>query len=47
MQVMQDFLVRMEDTGKGFKLSNKGFVAMLTNLACIHGNRIGQGLMDR
>ena len=47
MQVMQDFLVRMEDTGKGFKLSNKGFVTMLTNLACLHGNRIGQGLMDR
>ena len=47
MQVMQDFLVRMEDTGKGFRLSNKGFVTMLTNLACVHGNRIGQGLMDR
>ncbi len=47
MQVMQDFLVRMEDTGKGFVLSNKGFLTMLTNLACIHGTRIGQGLMDR
>ncbi len=47
MQVKQDFLVRLEDTGKGFQLSNKGFVTMLTNLACIHGNRIGQGLMDR
>lgn len=47
MQVQQDFLVRLEDTGKGFLLSNKGFVTMLTNLACVHGNRIGQGLMDR
>ena len=47
MQVKQDFLVRLEDTGAGFRLSNKGFVTMLTNLACIHGNRIGQGLMDR
>jgi len=47
MQVSQDFLVRLEDTGKGFALSNKGFVTMLTNLACVHGNRIGQGLMDR
>jgi acyl-ACP thioesterase len=47
MQVKQDFLVRLEDTGKGFVLSNKGFLIMLTNLACIHGTRIGQGLMDR
>ena len=47
MQVEQDFLVRLEDVGKGFGLSNKGFVTMLTNLACLHGNRIGQGLMDR
>ena len=47
MQVKQDFLVRLEDTGAGFQLSNKGFVTMLTNLACLHGNRIGQGLMDR
>ena len=47
MQVEQDFLVRLEDVGRGFQLSNKGFVAMLTNLACVHGNRIGQGLMDR
>lgn len=47
MQVKQDFLVRLEDTGRGFGLSNKGFLTMLTNLACIHGNRIGQGLMDR
>ena len=47
MQVQQDFLVRLEDTGRGFMLSNKGFVTMLTNLACLHGNRIGQGLMDR
>ena len=47
MQIMQDFLVRLEDTGRGFLLSNKGFVTMLTNLACLHGNRIGQGLMDR
>ncbi len=47
MQVMQDFLVRLEDTGASFQLSNKGFVTMLTNLACLHGNRIGQGLMDR
>ena len=47
MQVMQDFLVRLEATGKGFKLSNRGFLTMLTNLAGIHGNRIGQGLMDR
>ena len=47
MQVEQDFLVRLEDTGAGFRLSNKGFVTMLTNLACLHGNRIGQGLMDR
>ena len=47
MQVKQDFLVRMEDTGAGFRLSNKGFLTMLTNLACLHGNRIGQGLMDR
>lgn len=47
MQVKQDFLVRLEDTGRDFALSNKGFITMLTNLACIHGNRIGQGLMDR
>ena len=47
MQVMQDFLVRLEDTGAGFRLSNKGVLTMLTNLACLHGNRIGQGLMDR
>jgi acyl-ACP thioesterase len=47
MQVKQDFLVRLEDTGAGFQLSNKGFLTMLTNLACLHGNRIGQGLMDR
>ena len=47
MQVKQDFLVRLEDTGAGFRLSNKGFLTMLTNLACLHGNRIGQGLMDR
>ena len=47
MQVKQDFLVRLEDTGAGFQLSNKGFLTMLTNLACIHGTRIGQGLMDR
>ncbi len=47
MQVKHNFLVRMEDTGKGFGLSNKGFVTMFTNLACLHGNRIGQGLMDR
>ena len=47
MQVKQDFLVRLEDTGKDFVLSNKGFLIMLTNLACIHGTRIGQGLMDR
>lgn len=47
MHVVQDFLVRLEDTGTGFKLSNKGVVTMLTNLACLHGNRIGQGLMDR
>ena len=47
MQVKQDLLVRLEDTGSGFRLSNKGFVTMLTNLACIHGNKIGQGLMDR
>ena len=47
MQVKQDYLVRLEDTGKGFVLSNKGFLIMLTNLACIHGTRIGQGLMDR
>ena len=47
MQVIHDFLVRMEDTGTGFRLSNKGVVTMLTNLACLHGNRIGQGLMDR
>ncbi|MBQ3160039.1 MAG: hypothetical protein IJI85_10520 [Clostridia bacterium] len=47
MQIIQDFLVRLEDTGRGFLLSNKGFVTMLTNLACLHGNRIGQGLMDR
>ena len=47
MQVIQDFLVRLEDVGKGFGLSNKGFLTMLTNLACLHGNRIGQGLMDR
>ena len=47
MQVKQDFLVRLEDTGTGFRLSNKGVVTMLTNLACLHGNRIGQGLMDR
>ena len=47
MQVKQNFLVRLEDTGKGFVLSNKGFLIMLTNLACIHGTRIGQGLMDR
>ena len=46
MQVMQDFLVRLEDTGAGFRLSNKGVLTMLTNLACLHGNRIGQGLMD-
>lgn len=47
MQVKQDFLVRLEDTGAMFKLSNKGILTMLTNLACLHGNRIGQGLMDR
>ena len=47
MQVKQDFLVRLEDTGAGFRLSNKGILTMLTNLACLHGNRIGQGLMDR
>lgn len=47
MQIVQDFLVRLEDTGTGFQLSNKGFLTMLTNLACLHGNRIGQGLMDR
>ena len=47
MQIIQDFLVRLEDTGRGFLLSNKGYVTMLTNLACLHGNRIGQGLMDR
>ena len=47
MLIKQDFLVRLEDTGRGFLLSNKGFVTMLTNLACLHGNRIGQGLMDR
>ena len=47
MQVKQDFLVRLEDTGKGFRLTNKGVLTMLTNLACVHGNRIGQGLMDR
>ena len=47
MQIEQDFLVRLEDVGKGFGLSNKGFLTMLTNLACIHGTRIGQGLMDR
>lgn len=47
MQVIQDFLVRLEDTGAGFGLSNKGVLTMLTNLACLHGNRIGQGLMDR
>ncbi len=47
MQVKQDFLVRLEDTGRGFGLSNKGVLTMLTNLACLHGNRIGQGLMDR
>ena len=33
MQVIHDFLVRMEDTGTGFRLSNKGVVTMLTNLA--------------
>ena len=47
MQIEQDFLVRLEDVGKGFVLSNKGFLIMLTNLACLHGTRIGQGLMDR
>ncbi len=47
MQVKQDFLVRLEDTGAGFQLSNKGVLTMLTNLACLHGNRIGQGRMDR
>lgn len=47
MQVKQDFLVRLEDTGAGFRLSNKGFLTMLTNLACLHGNQVGQGLMDR
>lgn len=47
MQVEQDFFVRLEDTGSGFMLSNKGVLTMLTNLACLHGNRIGQGLMDR
>ena len=47
MQVKQDFLVRMEDTGPGFRLSNKGMLTMLTNLAALHGNRIGQGPMER
>ena len=47
MQIEQDFLIRMEDTGKGFQLSNKGALTMLTNLACLHGTRIGQGPMNR
>ena len=47
MQIQQDFLIRMEDTGKGFRLSNRGALTMLTNLACLHGNRIGQGPMNR
>ncbi len=47
MQLEQRFLVRLEDTGKGFLLSNKGMLTYFTNLACIHGNRVGQGLMDR
>lgn len=47
MQVKQDFLVRMEDTGPGFRLSNKGMLTMLTNLAALHGNRVGHGPMDR
>ena len=47
MQVKQDFLVRMEDTGPGFGLSNKGVLTMFTNLASLHGSRVGQGLLDR
>ena len=47
MQVKQDFLVRMEDTGAGLRLSNKGVLTMLTNLASLHGSRVGQGLLDR
>ncbi len=47
MEVKQDFFVRMEDTGTGLRLSNKGVLTMLTNLASLHGSRAGQGLLDR
>ena len=47
MEISQDFFVRMEDTGKDYRLSNKGCLIMLSNLACIHGRKAGQGVMDR
>ncbi|MBQ7279031.1 MAG: hypothetical protein IJR17_07555 [Clostridia bacterium] len=47
MQVEQDFFVRLEDTGTDLGLSNKGYITMMSNLACLHGTRIGQGLGDR
>ena len=47
MEIRQDFFVRMEDTGKDYRLSNKGCLTMLSNLACIHGCKVGQGVMDR
>ncbi len=47
MQIEQDFFIRLEDTGKDFQLTNKGFLAILSNLACLHLIRAGQGLIDR
>lgn len=47
MQTEHTFLVRLEDTGRGFGLSNQGALTMMTNLACLQGNIAGQGLMAR
>lgn len=42
-----DFNIEIEDTGYNNKLSNRGFLRLMQEVACLHSNIAGCGLNDR
>lgn len=47
MQLEHTFFVGIQDTGADNKITNKALLEAFTNITCLHGERMGQGVNDK